>query len=142
MFQLFLTARANNLRNKFRPESKFRTRSPSRDAETDNQRIVSISASIEGAIAASVQEMSSLKTRLDDAIVRASIVAGNGDDEYLTRDPSANAYLDELDTEIANAERRITELADSLSHFRFFRAVMMTRFPNFKSALNPETTKT
>jgi hypothetical protein len=127
MFQLFLRARAANY---------FKTRSPNRDAETDLSRVTSIARSIEEALAAAEAERSGLNMRVNDVLARAATTFGNGDDEYLTRDPLDSHHQDLFDNEIKNGQRRLEQLSNNIAHFKFLKAALLTRFPDFKALPN------
>ena len=123
MFPLFLRARANNY---------FKTRSASRDTETDHARATSVFRSIEDALDGAKAEQAGLKSRIEDALARAAVTLGNDSDEYLTRDPEDNHYQNLLGAEIVNGQRRLNDLGVSIGHFQFLRAALVTRFPDFK----------
>ncbi len=133
MFLPFLRARASELLRKRRATKVFEARSATRDFETDRARIESIARSIDDAIAAAETELSGLKSRVDEVLVRAAVVSGNESDEYLSREADDNGYLGRLDVELSNGQRRLVELADGLTHLRFMRVALITRFPNYKS---------
>lgn len=133
MFQIFLRARTHNLlRDRGRGEQEFRARSPARDAETDHARIEPIMAAIEAALQAAEREQSGLNRRVEDVLARAAVTIGNGDDEYLEREPLDNHHHDLLDAEIQNGQRRLKQLNSSIAHFRFLKAAMLSRFPEFR----------
>jgi len=123
MFQLFLRARADNF---------FRTRSGRRDSETDHERVASIARSIESAISAAEAEWTGLNARINDVLARAAVTSGNGDDEYLTRDSVEKHHQNLFDAEVINGQQRLAALSESIKHFKFLRAVLSTRFPDFK----------
>lgn len=133
MFQMFLRARTHNfLRDRLRGGQEFRARSPERDAETDHARIEPIMAAIEEALQAAEREQSGLNRRVEDVLARAAVTIGNGDDEYLEREPLDNHHHALFDTEIQNGQRRLKELNSSIAHFRFLKAAMLSRFPEFR----------
>src|ERR1700681_1548440 len=123
MFQLFLRARVNNY---------FKTRSASRDTETDRDRATSVFRSIEDALDGAKAEQAGLKSRIDDVLARAAVTLGNDSDEYLTRDPEDDHYQNLLGTEIANGQRRLNELEVTIGHFKFLKTALVTRFPDIK----------
>ncbi|HSU53723.1 MAG TPA: hypothetical protein VLT36_06665, partial [Candidatus Dormibacteraeota bacterium] len=77
-------------------------------------------------------EHAGLRSRIDDAIARAAVTAGNNPDEYLTREPEDNHFQNLLGTEIANGQKRLNELDVAITHFKFLQTVLMTRFPDLK----------
>ncbi len=135
MFQLFLRARANNYVKGRRGDEGFRARSAERDAETDRLRVASILASIEAALQAAENEQAGLSRRVDDVLARAAVTFGNGTDEYLEREALDNYHQDLFTAEIANGQRRLKELAETIAHFKFMKAAVLSRFPDYKAAL-------
>ena len=134
MFQFFLRARAHSLlRDRFRGEPEFRARSPERDAETDRARIEAIMDAIETALHAAEREQSGLNRRVEDVLARAAVTFGNGDDEYLEREALDNHHQDLFDKEIQNGQRRLKELSSSIAHFKFLKAAVLSRFPDYRS---------
>jgi hypothetical protein len=132
MFQLFLRARLHKYLGGREPERNFKARSAERDAETDRSRVGSILHAIETALAAAEAEQSGLTRRVDDFLARAAVTFGNGTDEYLTREALDSLHQDLFDNEISNGQRRLQELAVTISHFKFLKAAMLSRFPDFK----------
>ncbi|KJC49455.1 hypothetical protein UP09_07035 [Bradyrhizobium sp. LTSP885] len=133
MFQLFLQARAHNLVRSRLGVDGFKARSVERDAETDRARIGSIVAAIDAALQAAESEQSGLNRRVDDVLARAAVTFGNGTDEYLEREALDNHHQDLFDKEISNGQRRLKELATEISHFKFMKTAVLSRFPDFKS---------
>lgn len=133
MFQLFLRARTPNfLKDRFGGEQTFRARSPERDAETDRTRVEAIMIAIDDALHAAEREQSGLNRRVEDVLARAAVTIGNGDDEYLEREALDNHHQDLFDAEILNGQRRLKELSASIAHFKFLRAAMLSRFPEYQ----------
>jgi hypothetical protein len=132
MFQLFLRARAHNYFKTRSGDQDFKARSPERDADTDKSRVGSILDAIENALRAAEQEQSGLNRRVEDVLARAAVTMGNGTDEYLEREPLDSHHQDLFSTEISNGQRRLKELANTISHFKFLKAAMLSRFPDFK----------
>jgi hypothetical protein len=131
MFQLFLRARAQNLKSYF--GGGFKTRSSERDATTDRERIRSIMSAIENALTAADSEQAGLKRRLDDVLARAAVSVGNNSDEYLDREAHRAEALNFFDGEIARAESRLKELGTLIAHFKFMKTAMQARFPGLKA---------
>ncbi len=132
MIQLFLRARAHNYFKGRLGDQVFKARSADRDAETDRSRVSSILAAIENALHAAEQEQSGLNRRVEDVLARAAVTFGNGTDEYLEREVLDSHHQDLFSAEISNGQRRLTELATEITHFKFLKAAMLSRFPNFK----------
>ena len=133
MFQLFLRARVQNFIMARLGDDGFKARSPERDAETDMARVGSIVTAIETALHAAENEQSGLSRRVDDVLARAAVTFGNGTDEYLERDALDNHHQDLFDAEILNGQRRLKELASEIAHFRFMKAAVLSRFPDYKT---------
>ena len=120
----------------------FRARSADRDIEVDRRRAEAVFRSIDEALQAARAEHAGLTSRVDDALARAAITLGNDTDEYLTRAPEDSLRLDELGTEIANGQRRLAELVQTIGHFQFLRAALLSRFPDFNLANAPSALAT
>jgi hypothetical protein len=133
MFQLFLRARVQNFIMARLGDDGFKARSPERDAETDMSRVGSIVTAIETALHAAENEQSGLSRRVDDVLARAAVTFGNGTDEYLEREALDNHHQDLFDAEIINGQRRLKELASEIAHFRFMKAAVLSRFPDYKA---------
>jgi hypothetical protein len=133
MFQLFLRARAHKFFKGRLGDQTFKARSADRDTETDKARVGEILEAIDTALRAAEQEQSGLNRRVEDVLARAAVTIGNGTDEYLEREPLDNHHQDLFGTEIANGQRRIKELASTITHFKFLKAATLSRFPDFKS---------
>jgi hypothetical protein len=131
MFRLFLRGRAHNYIKARLGDDGFKARSADRDAETDRARIGSIVTAIETALQAAENEQSGLSRRVDDVLARAAVTIGNGTDEYLEREALDNHHQDLFDAEILNGQRRLKELAAEIAHFRFMKAAVLSRFPDF-----------
>ena len=132
MFQLFLRARAHNLRDRLVEQRGFRARSADRDAETDRARLQSVMTAIKTALQSAESEHSGLNQRVEDVLARAAVTFGNGTDEYLDRDPVDSHHQDLFTIEISNGQRRLQELASTIGHLKFLRAAMASRFPDYK----------
>jgi hypothetical protein len=136
MFQLFLRVRAHNYFRARLGNQVFKARSAERDAETDKSRVNAILEAIESALQAAEQEQSGLNRRVDDVLARAAVTFGNGDDEYLEREPLDSHHQDLFGTEIANGQRRLKELATTITHLKFLKAAALSRFSEFKAQTN------
>ena len=112
-----------------------RARSASRDAETDQARALSILRAIDSALEAAKVEQNGLSARIEDVLARAAVTIGNDSDEYLTREPQDSRHQDLMGHEIANGQRRLTDLEVTIAHFEFLRTAVLSRFPNL-AALN------
>ena len=134
MFHLFLRARINQFFGGRVTNHDFRARAPGRDAETDRSRVESILLAVETSLTAAEAEQSGLSRRVEDVLARAAVTIGNDSDEYLTREPLDNHHQDLFGIEILNEQRRLRELALAISHFKFLKTAILSRFPDFKPA--------
>ena len=132
MFQLFLRARVYNFLRSQSNNREFKTRLADRDAETDRVRIASIMAAIQTALDGAEKEKAGLSQRVDDALAFAAVTMGAATDEYLEREPLNDHHQSLFNSEIKNGERRLSELATMISHLKFIKAAMLTRFPDSK----------
>jgi hypothetical protein len=132
MFQLFLRARTRDFLKGRRPKRNFQARSVERDAATDQSRVASILDAIDRALVDAEQEQSGLSRRVEDVLGRAAVTVGNASDEYVEREAQASHHQDLFDTEIANGQRRLKDLAEAITHFRFLKAATLSRFPDHR----------
>jgi hypothetical protein len=133
MFQPFLRARVHNFIRDRLGGADFRVRSGDRDSETDRSRINSILTAIEMALTAAEKEHAGLNQRIDDVLARAAVTVGNAADEYIDREPLDDYHQSLFNDEIINGQRRLKELSAMISHFKFVKTAMLTRFPDYKS---------
>jgi hypothetical protein len=136
MFQLFLRARAHNYFKGRLGGQGFRARSADRDAETDRSRVASILEAIDDALQAAEQEQSGLSGRVEDVLARAAVTLGNDTDEYLEREALDSHHQDLFSSEISNGQRRLKELATTITHFKFLKAATLSRFPDYKTSVS------
>jgi hypothetical protein len=92
----------------------FKVRSAERDAQTDSERLGSISAAVEAAVASIRKERDALRARVDAARDQAAFATGTDYDEYLTRDARDAAMIKEYEQQMASGEKRIQELERQL----------------------------
>src|SRR5450631_1976850 len=119
------------MRQLFRSRFKqgFRSRSPERDINADNEAVESIATAINLALEKAEAERAGLKMRIDDVISRAALVGGNDTDDYLTRTEDRSNMLRNSDTEIRSGQERLRTIEQNLAHFKFLRTALQTRFP-------------
>src|ERR1700733_13549271 len=132
MFQLFLRARLRNFARDRLEGEGFKVRSPERDEDTDRQRIATVMNAIETVLSAAENEQKGLSQRVDEVLARAAVTVGNASDEYLDREPLDNHHQGLFSEEISNGQRRLKSLADTITHFKFLRAAVLSRFPDYK----------
>jgi hypothetical protein len=133
MFQLFRQTRWRHLISTQLADDKFKVRSAERDEDTDRQRIQTIMTAIETVLGAAEAEQKGLTQRVDDVLARAAVTVGNASDEYLDREPLDDHHQGLFSQEISNGQRRLKSLADTISHFKFLRTAVLSRFPDYKS---------
>lgn len=137
MFQLFLRARLRNLIQNSPEGDQFKVRSLQRDEDTDRQRVDIVMNAIETALQAAEGEQKGLSQRVEEVLARAAVTVGNASDEYLDREPLDGHHQNLFSEEISNGQKRLRSLADSISHFKFLRAAVLSRFPDYKQPSSP-----
>ena len=122
------------IRQLFRSRSKdgFQARSPDRDSDTDNETVRSVAAAIDRALEKVEAERTGLKNRIDNVLAVAAIVGGNDIDDYLTRTEDRSEMLTESDAEIRRGQERLRVIEQNITHFKFLRTALQTRFPDCK----------
>lgn len=113
----------------------FRTRSSERDRQSDASNIARVAEAIDQALGNSRSERVGLHKRLTDVTTRAAISAGNGADEYLTREAAVTDRLNSFDAEMRSAQSRIARLDHNISQFEALRDELLARFPEHKGAI-------
>jgi hypothetical protein len=132
MFKLFLRARLRNFAQGSSPGGdNFEVRSHERDEATDRQRIETVMNAIETVLSAAENEQKGLNQRVEDVLARAAVTVGNASDEYLDREPLDSHHQGLFSEEISSGQRRLKSLADTISQFKFLRAAVLSRFPDY-----------
>ncbi len=129
MFQLFSRSRGYNRLT----GEKFKVRTAQRDEDTDRRRVASVVNAIETALSAAEDEQKGLSQRVEDVLARAAVTFGNASDEYLDREPLDTQHQDLFSEEISNGQKRLESLAITISHFKFLRVAVLSRFPDYKA---------
>jgi hypothetical protein len=111
-------------------KSIFRFRSLQRDTETDRVRIGSVLQAIDHALEAAVKERDSLGVRVADARDTAGVLAGTGDDEYLTRDSARASIIGQHEARMRTGEERLRVLAHQISTLMALRDLSRRNFPD------------
>src|SRR6186713_457131 len=93
----------------------FKVRSAERDSQADAERLGSISAAINAAVASVRTERDALRARVDAARDLASFAAGTDYDEYLTRDAKDASMIKAYESQMMAGEKRVQELDSQLS---------------------------
>jgi hypothetical protein len=116
-----------------RSAASFEVRSSGRDGDTDREAIKSIAVALDQALQKVDAERAGLSHRIDDVISRAAIVGGNDMEDFLTRTDDRSRMLNESDVEIRRGQGRLQALDQNVTHFKFLRAALQTRFPDAKT---------
>jgi len=111
---------------------KFKVRSPKRDEDTDRERIDTIVNAIETVLHAAENEQQGLNQRVESVLARAAVTVGNASDEYLDREPLDDHHQNLFSEEISSGQKRLKSLAVTITHFKFLRAAVLSRFPDYK----------
>src|ERR1700722_17341064 len=134
MFLQFLRARLRNWTRGDLEGDQFKVRSPRRDEDTDRQRVAAVMNAIETALQAAEGEQKGLNERVEEVLARAAVTVGTASDEYLDREPLDGHHQNLFSEEISSGQRRLKSLADAITHFKFLRAAVLSRFPDYKSS--------
>jgi len=130
MLNLSLRSRVNGL---------FKARSTNRDAEADYSRTDLVYRAIEEALTITEAEHFGLTARVQDVLARGAISLGNGTDEYLTREPADTIIQNQFDKEIASGQRGLEQLSLQIGAYKFLRAALMSRFPDFNAPVRKKS---
>lgn len=114
----------------------FQVRSAKRDEDTDRLRVETVMNAIDVVLSAAENEEKGLNQRVADVLARAAVTGGNASDEYLDREPLDAHHQGLFSIEISNGQQRLKSLADMISHFKFLRAAVLSRFPDYKVRLD------
>ncbi len=127
------TDRQTIIRRLFRSRrDTFQARSEERDSAADNDAVRSVAAALDSVLEKAEVERAGLKNRIDDVLSVAAIVGGNDIEDYLTRTEDRSKMLKESDAEIRRGQERLRIIEQNISHFKFLRAALLTRFPDLK----------
>jgi hypothetical protein len=110
----------------------FKVRSLGRDADTDSRAVKLVADAINSVLEQMEAEQAGLKRRMDDVISRAAVVGGNDADEFLTRSEDRSEMLRNSEAEMKRGQERLSALETNISHFRFLKAALRSRFPDSK----------
>jgi hypothetical protein len=111
----------------------FTARSFERDTETDSKAVQSVVDAINSVLERAEAEQTGLRRRMDEVISLAAVVGGNDADEFLTRSGDRSAMLRDSDTEMKRGLARLDTIEKNISHFRFLKTVLQSRFPGMRS---------
>ena len=107
----------------------FKVRSAERDEQTDSERLGSIAAAVDAAVAAIRKERDALRARVDAARDQAAFATGTDYDEYLTRDAKDTARIKEYEQQMTGGEQRTQELERQLGGLAAVQEVFDRHFP-------------
>ncbi|MEO8318589.1 MAG: hypothetical protein ABI561_09745 [Bradyrhizobium sp.] len=114
-------------------DAGFKARTPERDADTDRAAVKSVADAIKLVLERAESERTGLKARIDDVTARAAVVGGNDTDEFLTRSQDRSEMLRNSDADMKRGLERLGTIEQNISHFRFLRTVLQSRFPDSKT---------
>ena len=122
------------LRQLFRSAAndEFRARSPARDVDTDDEAVRSIATAINLVLEKAEAERTALTGRIDGVLSQAAVVSGFDVDDVLTLTEDRAKTLKESDAEIRRERERLRAVERNISHFKFLKAALQTRFPDTK----------
>jgi predicted nucleic acid-binding Zn-ribbon protein len=106
----------------------FKVRSAERDAQSDSERLGSISAAVDAAVAAIRKERDALSARVNAARDQAAFATGTDYDEYLTRDAKDAARIKEYEQQMTGGEQRAQELERQLAGLFAIQEVFTRHF--------------
>lgn len=106
----------------------FKVRSAERDAQTDSERLGSISAAVDAAVAAICKERDALRARVDAARDQAAFATGTDYDEYLTREARDAARITAYEHQMTSGEQRTQELERQLAGLSAIQEVFGQHF--------------
>jgi hypothetical protein len=111
----------------------FTARSFERDAETDSKAVQSIADPINSVLERAEADQAGLRRRIDEVVSLAAVIGGNDSDEFLTRSGDRSVMLRNADAEMKRGRARLDTLEKNISHFRFLKTVLQSRFPGMRS---------
>lgn len=111
----------------------FIARSLERDAETDNKAVRTIADAIDLVLVRAEAEQTGLRRRIAEVVSLAAVIGGNDSDEFLTRSGDRSVMLRNADAEMKRGVARLDTLEKNISHFRFLKTVLQSRFPGMRS---------
>jgi hypothetical protein len=110
------------------PADQFRTRSRNRDSLSDRTLLDPIEAAIRRAIGSLEAEKEGLRGRMDDALSRAAIVAGNDVYEHDTRDAAKTSALTDFEHQVTVARARLLVVDEHIAGLNLIHSLFRNRF--------------
>jgi hypothetical protein len=108
--------------------ARFQTRSEGSDRRVDLTMVMQVIDAVERALNASKSQRGGLSRRVSDALSSASVLVGNGTDEYVEREIADTSRLREYEVEIANGRKRLDHLDYAIGQFERLKAELMASF--------------
>lgn len=102
----------------------FRSRSATRDKDTDAQRLSAIEREIRRAIENAQTEKKGLSARLEKARVYASVLMGNEESDYEERGAEGEDALSRAENDMISAGARIRQIEAQLAHLEHVLQVL------------------
>jgi hypothetical protein len=96
--------------------------------------MAAIAAAIDNALQSAESGQAGLSRRLEEVRLSATMIVGNGDDDYLDREAADRARLNALETDMVAADRRLQQLSTMIGHFKSLKAGLYTRPSDFGRA--------
>jgi hypothetical protein len=115
-----------------RPDGGFKARARERDADNDSRAVKSVADAINLVLKQAEAERTGLKKRIEAVISRAAVAGGNDTDEHMTRSDDLSDMLRNYDSEIKRGEERLITIEKNISHFRFLKSALQSRFLDSK----------
>lgn len=88
-----------------------------------------IAHAINDALKKAEAEKQLFESRIGDAVGRAAVTLGNGDDEYLEREALDTHHLNLFDAEIRDRSQYLVRLEQNIEHFKNLREMLLAAFP-------------
>ena len=115
-----------------RSDGSFKARSLGRDSSADGNAVKIVADAINLVLEQAEAERMGLQKRMDDVIARAAVVGGNDADEFVTRAEDRSEMLKKSDADIKRGQARLSAIDNNISHFRFLKTALQSRFPDSK----------
>ena len=88
-----------------------------------------IAHAIDRAMKTAEAERVLFENRIEDVVRRAAVSLGNGNDEYLEREPLDTLHLNLFDAEIRDRSKYLARLERNVEHFRTLKHSLFAAFP-------------
>jgi hypothetical protein len=122
------------LRQLFRSASSDgdRARAPAFDADTDDGAVRAVAAAIDLVLEKAEAERAGLTQVLNDMLSPAEVVTAFDDDQVPIPTEDRAKMLTDSDAEMGREQERLRVVQQNISHFKFLKAALRTRFPDTK----------